>query len=126
MSINDQSQAIVSVIYRVKFVIAHFNFLLIFIAGRTCFLKLEGTGLSELGRLVNIFTKEMVETFDKISDTIIECLLSSENSTVNSNFVTHDFDVTNEQLKCIAVRMTSLLTLSTAFFKFKFLFQECI
>lgn len=80
---------------------------------RTCFLELESTGLGELGRLVNIVTKGMVDTFDKVTDTIVECLLTMENSTlnssksnqVNSNFATHDFDITNDQIKCIAVRM---------------------
>lgn len=86
---------------------------------RTCFLKLEGASLSELGRLVNLITKNMVETFDKITDTVVECLLTMENSSLNtksnsfiSGFSIPDLRITDEKIKCLAVRMIYTVKIS--------------
>lgn len=75
-------------------------------------MRLESASLSELGRLVNIITKDMVDDFDKITDSVVECLLTMENShlnnkynQLNSDLMALDFQITNEQIKCITVSM---------------------
>lgn len=45
----------------------------------------------------------MVDDFDKITDIVVECLLTMENSPLNIKS-SDDFQITNEQMKCIGVR----------------------
>lgn len=53
----------------------------------------------------------MVVGFDKITDTVVECLLTTNNSPASKfnlfsgNLLAHNFQITNEQIKCLLVSM---------------------
>lgn len=45
----------------------------------------------------------MVDTFDKVSDTVVECLLTGDSELFVDNSLTDELQITNDEIKCIAV-----------------------
>lgn len=45
----------------------------------------------------------MVDVFDKISDTVVECLITDNTSLFSSDLSTDNFQITDQQVQCLAV-----------------------